>query len=46
MPRQGLANDKQIADNLCRTIELTELGLVLCQSVLQQPGRSEGDAWA
>ncbi len=36
-------DDARIADNLRRTIELTELGLTLRQSVLQQ-GDSVGDA--
>ena len=36
-------DDARIADNLRRTIELTELGLALRQSVLQQ-GEPEGDA--
>ena len=36
-------DDARIADNLRRTIELTELGLVLRQSVLQQ-GEPNGDA--
>ncbi|HEV8325929.1 MAG TPA: hypothetical protein VGQ08_00475 [Nitrospiraceae bacterium] len=36
-------DDARIADNLRRTIELTELGLALRQSVLQQ-GDSVGDA--
>jgi hypothetical protein len=36
-------DDVCIADNLRRTIELTELGLALRQSVLQQ-GEPDGDA--
>jgi hypothetical protein len=36
-------DNARIADNLRRTIELTELGLALRQSVLQQ-GDSVGDA--
>ena len=36
-------DDARIADNLRRTIELTELGLALRQSVLQQ-GKPDGDA--
>jgi hypothetical protein len=36
-------DDARIADNLRRTIELTELGLALRQSVLQQ-GAPDGDA--
>ena len=36
-------DDVRIADNLRRTIELTELGLALRQSVLQQ-GEPDGDA--
>ncbi len=36
-------DDARIADNLRRTIELTELGLALRQSVLQQ-GEPNGDA--
>jgi hypothetical protein len=36
-------DDARIADNLRRTIELTELGLALRQSVLQQ-GEPDGDA--
>jgi hypothetical protein len=35
----------RIADNLRRTVELTELGLALRQAVLQQ-GHSEGNAMA
>ena len=38
-----IIDDARIADNLRRTIELTELGLALRQSVLQQ-GDSVGDA--
>ncbi len=38
-------DDEKIADNLRRTIELTELGLALRRSVLQRDG-SEGDAMA
>ncbi len=34
----------RIADNLRRTIELTELGLALRQSVLLQQGYSDRDA--
>ena len=37
------SDDARIADNLRRTIELTELGLALRQSVMQQ-GESDGDA--
>lgn len=37
--------DARIADNLRRTIELTELGLALRQSVVQQ-GTLVGDAMA
>ena len=37
------AEDARIADNLRRTIELTELGLALRRSVLQQ-GEPNGDA--
>lgn len=37
------AEDARIADNLRRTIELTELGLALRQSVMQQ-GTLVGDA--
>jgi hypothetical protein len=40
---QDSIDDARIADNLRRTIELTELGLVLRQSVLQQ-GEPNGDA--
>jgi hypothetical protein len=36
-------DDARIADNLRRTIELTELGLALRQSVLQQ-GAPDGEA--
>ncbi len=36
-------DDERIADNLRCTIELTELGLALRQSVLQQ-GEPNGDA--
>ena len=39
------AEDARIADNLRRTIELTELGLALRQSVVQQ-GPLVGDAMA
>mgnify|MGYP001388229938 FL=1 len=39
------AEDARIADNLRRTIELTELGLALRQSVVQQ-GTLVGDAMA
>ena len=39
------AEDARIADNLRRTIELTELGLALRQSVVQQ-GTLAGDAMA
>ena len=37
-------DDARIADNLRRTIELTELGLALRQSVLQQGEPDGGDA--
>jgi hypothetical protein len=40
---QDSIDDARIADNLRRTIELTELGLSLRQSVLQQ-GEPNGDA--
>jgi hypothetical protein len=40
---QDSIDDARIADNLRRTIELTELGLALRQSVLQQ-GEPDGDA--
>jgi hypothetical protein len=40
---QDSIDDARIADNLRRTIELTELGLALRQSVLQQ-GEPNGDA--
>lgn len=36
-------DDARVADNLRRTIELTELGLALRRSVLQQ-GEPNGDA--
>ena len=36
-------DDARVADNLRRTIELTELGLALRRSVLQE-GESNGDA--
>lgn len=39
------SDDERIAANLRRTIELTELGLALRRSVLQQE-RSTGDAMA
>jgi hypothetical protein len=39
------AEDARIADNLRRTIELTELGLALRQSVVQQ-GPLVGDAFS
>jgi hypothetical protein len=42
-PVQG--DDARIAANLLRAIELTELGLALRRSVLQQE-RSSGDAMA
>ena len=42
-PHHDSLDDARIADNLRRTIELTELGLVLRQSVLQQ-GEPDGDA--
>ena len=42
-PLHDSINDACIADNLRRTIELTELGLALRQSVLQQ-GEPDGDA--
>ena len=42
-PHHDSIDDARIADNLRRTIELTELGLVLRQSVLQQ-GEPDGDA--
>ena len=46
MPRYPLENDdERIAANLRQTIELTELGLALRRSVLQQE-RSSGDAMA
>ena len=41
--QQDHIDDARIADNLRRTIELTELGLALRQSVLQQ-GEPDGDA--
>jgi len=41
--RQDGSDDERIADNLRRTIELTELGLALRQSVLQE-GDPDGDA--
>jgi hypothetical protein len=40
---QDSSDDARIADNLRCTIELTELGLALRQSVLQQ-GELDGDA--
>jgi hypothetical protein len=43
MQRQDQSDDDRIADNLRRTIELTELGLSLRESVLQQ-GDPNGDA--
>lgn len=44
MPRQsGQPDDAKIADNFRRAIELTELGLVLRRSVLQQD-EPQGDA--
>jgi hypothetical protein len=46
MPRQDQSDDERIADNLRRTIELTELGLALRKSVLLQQGCSDGDAMA
>ena len=42
-PHHESIDDARIADNLRRTIELTELGLALRQSVLQQ-GEPDGDA--
>ena len=42
-PHHDSIDDARIADNLRRTIELTELGLTLRQSVLQQ-GEPGGDA--
>ena len=42
-PHHDSIDDARIADNLRRTIELTELGLALRQSVLQQ-GEPDGDA--
>lgn len=46
MQRQSVhSDDARIVANLRRTIELTELGLALRQSVLQQE-RSTGDAMA
>ena len=42
-PHHDSLDDARIADNLRRTIELTELGLALRQSVLQQ-GEPDGDA--
>lgn len=44
-PNDDLENAR-IADNLRRTIELTELGLALRQSLLLQQGCSDGDAMA
>lgn len=46
MQRHNQCDDNRIADNLRRTIELTELGLALRQSVLLQQGGSDGDAMA
>jgi hypothetical protein len=46
MPRLGQQDNERIADNLRRTIELTELGLALRQSVLVQQGGSKDDAMA
>lgn len=43
MQRQDQNDDDRIADNLRRTIELTELGLALRQAVVQQGGFN-GDA--
>ncbi len=45
MQRQRQGNNDRIADNLRRTIELTELGLALRRSVVQQ-GNPNGDAMA
>ena len=42
-PHHDSIDDARIADNLRRTIELTELGLTLRQSVLQQ-GEPDNDA--
>ena len=42
-PHHDSIDDARIADNLRRTIELTELGLALRQSVLQQE-EPDGDA--
>jgi hypothetical protein len=42
-PPDDNVEEKQIADNLRRTIELTELGLALRRSVVQQ-GSLVGDA--
>ena len=42
-PHHESIDDARIADNLRRTIELTELGLAFRQSVLQQ-GEPDGDA--
>ena len=42
-PHHDSIDDARIADNLRRTIELTELGLALRQSKLQQ-GEPDGDA--
>ena len=42
-PHDDIENAR-IADNLRRTIELTELGLALRQSVLLQQGYSDRDA--
>ena len=42
-PHHDSIDDARIADNLRRTIELTELGLALRQSVLQQ-AEPDGDA--
>ncbi len=45
MQRHNQSDDNRIADNLRRTIELTELGLALRQAVVQQ-GDPDGDAMA
>lgn len=45
MQRQG-RDDDRIADNLRRTIELTEIGLALRQAVLLQQGCSDAEAMA
>ena len=42
-PHHDSIDDARIADNLRRTIELTELGLSLRQSALQQ-GEPDNDA--